>query len=108
MSETTTTERRVRQPVKRRGIELAVLAWLAKQTNQSSRVTNQRIAASLDLPLDEGRIQNRRLSEALSSLRNQGLIAVSREHPHPLLSPAGRSIALTDDGRAELAEEVAS
>jgi hypothetical protein len=102
----TTTERRVRQPVKQLNNERAVLAWLARQPNQTTRATNRAIAGHLDLPLDEGRIQNRRLSEALAGLRSRGLIRVLREDPHPVESPAGRAIVMTDAGRDAVAEEL--
>lgn len=103
MTDTTTP----RPPAKHVQNERRLLVWLAARPDRSTRATNQRLAAELDLPLDTNRLQSRRLSETLAALRNQGLIDIVREHPHPLESPAGRVIVLTDAGLAVALKDAA-
>jgi hypothetical protein len=76
----------------------ALLAWLAKQPNGTTRASNKTIADFIGVALDEGRPQSRRLNEALEALRAAGLITVTYEAPHPRLSPVGRTISLTAGG----------
>lgn len=84
----------------------AVLRWLAAEAGQESRQTNRRIAAAIELTLDNGRTRSRRLSEALEALRTAGLIEMLYEPPHPRESPTGRVIQLTEKGAQLVAANV--
>jgi hypothetical protein len=101
---TTETKNRRSAPV-RNAIETAVLTWLAKQDGQSTRATNKLLASKLDLPLHGERGQNRRLNEALASLREKGLVEIQYEPPHPRTSPAGRAIVITSAGILAVSKE---
>jgi DNA-binding HxlR family transcriptional regulator len=92
-----------RVPSKKLVNQISLLDCLNQQPGCATRATNQWLAAQIGLTLDKDRIQNRRLNETLSNLRQSGYITVTREDPHPVLSPAGRVITLTEKGKEFLA-----
>lgn len=77
---------------------MAFLRWLGKQPGYVTKVANYQIAEALEIELDPGRAQSRRLGEALEALRVAGMIEVVFQPPHPRKNPTGRTITLTEDG----------
>jgi DNA-binding IscR family transcriptional regulator len=85
----------------------ALLIWLTTQPGAQTTAANATLANHLNIPLEEGRPQSRRLNEALEVLAEAGLVEVVYGKPHPRLNPAGRTITLSPAGRARLGYEPA-